>query len=76
MTHEPDGEMPEPWQLEVRNFDSSRHAYATGATLATLRQAGIDAVPVIDLEANYTPAIELRLAAGTVTIHVEPPDEP
>jgi len=68
---------PEPWLTPMApNFDSNRHAYATGETLATLRAAGLDVVPVIDLEANYTPALELRLPVGTVTLHVEPPPEP
>lgn len=59
----------------VPNFRSDRHAYACGAVLATLRELGIDAVPVIDLEGHYTPAIELVLADGAVTIHVEPPPQ-
>lgn len=62
--------------LVVRNFDSPRHAYLTGTVLETLRAAGIDAVPVIDPEGNYTAAIELRTAAGLATVHVEPPAEP
>jgi hypothetical protein len=62
----------EPW---AASFDSPRHAYLTGDVLGTLRAAGIDAVPVIDTEGNYTSAIALRTVTGSLaTVHVEPPD--
>ena len=56
------------------HFHGPHHAYACGATLATLRESCLDVIPVIDPEGNYTPSIELRFpdGAGIVTIHVEP----
>lgn len=58
----------------ARVFATPRHAFLAGDVLGTLRAAGIDAVPVIDMEGNYTAALELRTVSGSVaTIHVEPP---
>jgi hypothetical protein len=56
-------------------FVSAEHALAAGFALGAALDAGLDVVPILDAEGNYTPRflIDLHDPRVTVVIYVEPP---
>lgn len=64
--------------MALDNFKNSLHALTAGMLMTHLQRHGLDAMPLIDDDGDFTPRYIIKdehFPGGQVIVTLEPPDE-